>query len=297
MWQTSRLFVVVAFFGLITPSVTNAAEVWTYYFVPDGSRPYGQACGDLVPCDTSGVIGNGIRADLAGSFSVLLDWQSGIGKLIALDDRLVNVASIQQWTETEPELVPATPSYIEHGLYTPWAAPEFVEGTFSATGWGQWRLVSSGRIDLPGGHYRFGTPYDINFSMTTATLSFDFYYAADANSMHVFNAPAVLGDIRIAGDHNDDYRVDASDYVSWRKFNLGPSELDFWRTHFGTDTFATSGHTAPEPAAGLLLGVGIFAIHARRRICRTHLAERDGHLSPASLVRLSAREHTLPSRS
>jgi hypothetical protein len=196
---------------------------------------------------------------------MLLDWQTGIGKLIAMDDRLVNVASIQQWTETGPELVPATPSYIEHGLYTPWAAPEFVEGTFSASGWGQWRLVSDGRISLPGGSYRSGTPYDITFSLTTATLSLDFYIGADANSMHVFDAPAVLGGRAIAGDFNDDWKVDARDYVVWRKLNGRALDYSLWRTYFAEDLTVPAGQATPEPAGGLMLVLGVVSMCRRCR--------------------------------
>jgi hypothetical protein len=263
MHRSVSLLLIAIITGL-SQSAASAAEIWTYFFIPDGSRPYLQSCGDLVPCQIGGAVGRGIRADMAGSFSLLLDWQTGDGRLVSLDDRLVNIAAIQD--TTGEVLSPATPSYMDHGLYTPWAAPTFVPGTFSEISSGNWQLVSNGWSPLAGGGFFVGTPYDITFSLTHATLSLDFFYADDANSMHVFNAPAVLGDAAVAGDFNGDSQVDTSDYVAWRK--SGGEELHYhlWRTLFNTTAFSGSGQAAPEPSAILLVGLAVVCMSVRRTV-------------------------------
>jgi autotransporter-associated beta strand protein len=76
----------------------------------------------------------------------------------------------------------------------------------------------------------------------------------------------------VPGDHNGDGKVDAADYVVWRKNPGGfpPNAYDLWRANFGNPPGSGSafgGNSAvPEPAAGLLLVVaGLVALAARCR--------------------------------
>ncbi len=89
------------------------------------------------------------------------------------------------------------------------------------------------------------------------------------------------------GDFNNDGKVDAADYVTWRKNNntnnalpndnglgtpIGPSHYTLWRTNFGNPPGSGSGDltasTVPEPASLLLVLVAILgfsAVSTRRR--------------------------------
>jgi hypothetical protein len=92
----------------------------------------------------------------------------------------------------------------------------------------------------------------------------------------------------VNGDFNNDGKVDAGDYITWRKNNttnnalpndnglgtpVGPSHYTLWRNNFGKPPGSGSGAlidggAVPEPA-GLLLAlfgiVGICTRGARRR--------------------------------
>jgi hypothetical protein len=74
--------------------------------------------------------------------------------------------------------------------------------------------------------------------------------------VEVFGPPVML-----PGDHNNDGKVNAADYVVWRRAPLnfgGPDGYTAWRTNFGNPpgSGASLGNAAvPEPAALSLLGV------------------------------------------
>jgi hypothetical protein len=87
----------------------------------------------------------------------------------------------------------------------------------------------------------------------------------------------------IPGDYNSDGKVDARDYVVWRKYagtthglpndptggTIGPTQYTTWRSHFGTGgpgagSSLASGSAVPEPACILLAFVGAFGLILRR---------------------------------
>jgi autotransporter-associated beta strand protein len=75
----------------------------------------------------------------------------------------------------------------------------------------------------------------------------------------------------LAGDFNDDGRVDTADYVIWRKTDGTPTGYNDWRTNFGrTSAGAGSvsdlgGNSAvPEPSTVALLILAIAIVAARR---------------------------------
>jgi hypothetical protein len=90
----------------------------------------------------------------------------------------------------------------------------------------------------------------------------------------------------LPGDFNDDLKVDAADYVVWRKNNgtstalpndgglgvpISTAHYDLWRDNFGAMPGSGAGAAAvPEPATGVLLalGIGLFGARPRRRIAR-----------------------------
>ncbi|WP_146591239.1 endonuclease/exonuclease/phosphatase family protein [Posidoniimonas polymericola] len=73
----------------------------------------------------------------------------------------------------------------------------------------------------------------------------------------------------LAGDFNQDGRVDSADYSVWRTgFGVLYDHQDYeiWRANFGAVQAAASGYAAaPEPAAGVLLLLSSIVVGARRR--------------------------------
>jgi hypothetical protein len=68
------------------------------------------------------------------------------------------------------------------------------------------------------------------------------------------------------GDFNQDYVVDAADYVVWRKSDGTPVEFNIWRAHFGEITGAGALRPSiPEPSSlYLVLVVLLVTIDGRR---------------------------------
>ncbi|HEY3392786.1 MAG TPA: PEP-CTERM sorting domain-containing protein [Lacipirellulaceae bacterium] len=77
----------------------------------------------------------------------------------------------------------------------------------------------------------------------------------------------------LPGDYNNDGKVDAADYVVWRKNPAAhggdPAGYNTWRTNFGAMSGGGSSSSAPgavpEPACFMLLFVGLSGIWIRRR--------------------------------
>ncbi len=79
-----------------------------------------------------------------------------------------------------------------------------------------------------------------------------------------------LPDPGLDGDFNGDGKVDAADYVVWRKNDNSQAGYDLWRTNFGRTSGSGSGLGAagvPEPSSLLLVlaACGLAAACARRR--------------------------------
>jgi hypothetical protein len=78
--------------------------------------------------------------------------------------------------------------------------------------------------------------------------------------------------VGLAGDFNVDGRVDAADYVVWRKTMPGDmAKYDEWRANFGnppgsgSGSGLASGGSVPEPAATTLLLLGLATLVVGRR--------------------------------
>jgi hypothetical protein len=74
---------------------------------------------------------------------------------------------------------------------------------------------------------------------------------------------------RLAGDYNQDGRVDAADYVVWRKNDTTQPGYNTWRANFGRSAGSGSNADAnaavPEPATLVLLLVGMLMTYSCRR--------------------------------
>lgn len=220
-------------------SLARADEVWTYKFIVNGSRPVVLGC----DCPTP------LHADVAGTFSILVDWQHATGKLLQLNDHLTNFAYELRVPGAPLQLMPANMPEADYGIVPPYYTPHFATGNFVPTDGTHWRIES-------GGGSFFGDTYGIDFNQTSASL--DLSLVIIDGGVTVANATAVFASATIAGDYNNDFRVDARDYISLR--NTGRSQFDFnmWRSYFGTSLppggAAASGAAIPEPLAGLLCG-------------------------------------------
>ena len=74
----------------------------------------------------------------------------------------------------------------------------------------------------------------------------------------------------IPGDFNDDGKVDAADYVVWRKTDGSPGGYNDWRTNFGrtsgSGSALSSGAAVPEPGAFMLFAAALVALALVRRV-------------------------------
>jgi fibronectin-binding autotransporter adhesin len=130
----------------------------------------------------------------------------------------------------------------------------FIDGTYQALG--TWGAIGSGAEHetalITGTGLLYATTYDFNPPPSSQPL---------------------------AGDFNNDGKVDMGDYIIWRKANgtnnallndnglgtpIGQAHLDLWRQHFGDIRNAGSGlsdgGTIPEPATMLLVIVGLAGL-------------------------------------
>jgi hypothetical protein len=96
-------------------------------------------------------------------------------------------------------------------------------------------------------------------------------YGAGTNSVITLNAPPV----GLPGDFNSDGKVDAADYVLWRKtpaaYGGDPAGYNTWRQNFGNPPGAGSGGglnggAVPEPTSILLGSVGLIGLLLSRLV-------------------------------
>jgi hypothetical protein len=114
-------------------------------------------------------------------------------------------------------------------------------------------------------------------TFNSVTSGYTVSYGTGTNSQITLNkAPS-----GVKGDYNNDGKVDAGDYVTWRKNNttnnalpndnglgtpIGPSHYTLWRSNFGKPpgSGALVGGSVPEPATVLLVLMGIAGLSAFR---------------------------------
>jgi PEP-CTERM motif len=117
-------------------------------------------------------------------------------------------------------------------------------------------------------------PTSLNDSSTTiyvssTTNTLDIHAASTAN----FGGTRLNGfTLTLAGDYNGDNRVDAADYVVWRKTDGTQAGYDAWRSNFGASLGAGSGSLSesavPEPSSLMTLMFGVLLCGKQRRFMR-----------------------------
>jgi hypothetical protein len=152
----------------------------------------------------------------------------------------------------------------------PGVAPNWFEGDLTDNRVSE--VMSMGTTTLTGNGV---TTFDLGglFKTTSAQdLVFQFLLAGNSqpNTGVVRYEPAP-GTGGIPGDYNNDNKVDAADYVVWRKTSGSQGGYDTWRMNFGRTSgsgsgSALSGGAVPEPSALLLLAGGLLALAITRRL-------------------------------
>jgi len=114
----------------------------------------------------------------------------------------------------------------------------------------------------PGNSASLGNAFTVG---GTEDLRF-FYAAPGATAMRQGVVSYVTGPVGIPGDFNSDGKVDAADYVVWRKNDQSQAGYNTWRTNFGRTSGSGAGlgssAAVPEPSAALLGAVGMMFIMA-----------------------------------
>ncbi|MEX2308068.1 MAG: autotransporter-associated beta strand repeat-containing protein [Pirellulales bacterium] len=145
--------------------------------------------------------------------------------------------------------------------------------TLTLLGGGAADMADVGFIDLAAGiDERIGSLVLDTTAYTIGTFG-SLASAATFKSDEYFSGSGIIsvGAVGVPGDYNGDGKVDAADYVVWRKnpaaFGGDPGGYTTWRANFGAMSgggASTSG-AVPEPACLALLLVGLSGIWIARR--------------------------------
>jgi hypothetical protein len=106
----------------------------------------------------------------------------------------------------------------------------------------------------------------------------------DLEAVYGLSSVELLVVSALDGDYNNDGKVDAADYVVWRKYDgttnrlpndpnggtIGAAQFGTWRANFGASlpSPASPGATVPEPAGAMLLAGMLAIVSFRARRCR-----------------------------
>jgi formylglycine-generating enzyme len=203
-----------------------------------------------------------------GTAGVYYDYPAGADALpnnnLPTSDNGNSANFLQEDPETDPDNTTGSLDYpfTAVGAY---ALSESPYGTRDQAGnvweWNQ-TLLGSGLRGRRGGAW--------SSEQSTLNAAHQDSFAASFQTDSVgFRVATVATSSPLAGDFDNDGKVDASDYVVWRKTIGTPAGYTQWRTNFGrvaSGSGSASSSSIPEPASGVLFLFGaIFALRRRRR--------------------------------
>jgi hypothetical protein len=116
-------------------------------------------------------------------------------------------------------------------------------------------------IDLPGGNYLSSLTGVVpaNGMLTFAVAGTgDASFIGDHSTAGLYELQVDL-DTGLPGDFNEDGRVNAADYVVWRKTDGTPAGFNAWRANFGETAGAGADSAVPEPSTLLLISIAVAA--------------------------------------
>jgi hypothetical protein len=104
----------------------------------------------------------------------------------------------------------------------------------------------------------------------TGALTGVFNTVTSGYSVNYAGGNITLNFVGLSGDYNGDGKVDAADYVTWRKNPAGfggSAGYDVWRQNFGTSagTGLSETNSVPEPGTLMLVLAGVLKMWAGRR--------------------------------
>jgi hypothetical protein len=97
----------------------------------------------------------------------------------------------------------------------------------------------------------------------------DFNFSFD-RSWSALRLTQITGPEPLEGDYNNDDRVDAADYVTWRKSDIdGQDGYDVWQVNFGLRNEGAGAlsvaNAVPEPAGAVAIAMGVLGLVILRR--------------------------------
>jgi autotransporter-associated beta strand protein len=129
-------------------------------------------------------------------------------------------------------------------------------------------LDFSGIGTITNGEYIFATYDTLQGSNFAGVSNLPASFTLHHDTVNKYFSVMVTGKI-LHPDHNADGKVDAADYVWWRKHENSPEGYDLWRANFGNPPGSGSsldaGGSVPEPAAFVLVGWIVACLGASRR--------------------------------
>jgi hypothetical protein len=111
--------------------------------------------------------------------------------------------------------------------------------------------------------------YSTTIYLSSTTNTLDIHAASTSN----FGGTRLNAfELSLQGDYNGDNRVDAADYVVWRKTDGTPAGYNAWRSNFGASLGIGSGNmlgsAVPEPGSLMTLMFGVFLCSKHRCLVR-----------------------------